>query len=122
MKFSIDKHEKYVVFRLDEINLNSIISPMLKSELILLNSEGFRNIVLDLSPVTYCDSSGLSALLVANRLCTSAGGCFILFGLQTAVKKLIHISQLETIITIVPTVSEAEDLIFMQEIEKDLLS
>lgn len=120
MKFLVDKHDKYVIIKLRESKLNSVISPMLKSELILFNTEGQRNIVLDLSGVKYVDSSGLSSLLVGHRLCKNADGVFILTGLNAAVSKLMAISQLETIITIVAKTEEAVDLIFMEEIEKDL--
>jgi anti-sigma B factor antagonist len=120
MKFSVDKHDKYVIIKLNESKLNSLVSPMLKSELILFNTEGQRNIVLDLSNVKYVDSSGLSSLLVGHRLCKNADGVFILTGLNDAVNKLIILSQLETIITIVAKTEEAIDLIFMEEIEKEL--
>jgi len=120
MKFSVDKHEKYVIIKLNETKLNSLISPLLKSELILFNSEGQRNIVLDLSYVKHVDSSGLSSLLVGHRLCKNADGVFILTGLNDALSNLIALSQLETIITIVAKNDEAIDLIFMEEIEKEL--
>ncbi|MCO4294405.1 STAS domain-containing protein [Solitalea sp. MAHUQ-68] len=122
MKFSVDKHEKYVVFKLNEDKLNSIITPMLKSELILLNAEGIRNIILDLSEVKYSDSSGLSAILLAHRLCKGGDqeGTFVLSGVSSSVEKLIKISQLENVINLIPTIDEAVDFIFMEEIERDL--
>ncbi len=120
MKFRVDKHEKYVLIKLDENKLNSLISPQLKSELILTNTEGQRNIILDLSNVKYSDSSGLSSLLVGHRICKNADGTFILTGINENIARLITISQLENILTIVGTVDEAIDLIFMEEIEKEL--
>ncbi len=120
MKFSLDKHEKYVVFKLEESKLNSLIAPIVKSEFILINTEGLRNVIMDLSEVKFCDSSGLSSLLVAHRLCKTSGGIFAITGLQPTVEKLIKISQLESVLTIVMTVEEAVDLIFMEEIEKEL--
>ncbi len=120
MKFSIDKHEKYVLFKLNEPKLDSITSAGLKSELIMLNANGMRNIILQLSDTKICDSSGLSALLVANRLCKNSDGIFVLTGIQPTVEKVIQISQLENVFNIVPSVSESIDLIFMEEIEKDL--
>lgn len=120
MKFTVDKHEKYILIKLNESKLNSLVSPQLKSELILKNTEGQRNIVLDMSNVKYADSSGLSSLLVGHRLCKNAEGLFILTGINEAVSRLITISQLDSVITIVPKVDEAIDLIFMEEIEKDL--
>ncbi len=120
MKFTVDKHEKYILIKLNEGKLNSLISPQLKSELILTNTEGQRNIILDMSQVKYADSSGLSSLLVGHRLCKNASGVFILTGINEAVSRLITISQLDNVITIVPKVDEAIDLIFMEEIEKEL--
>ncbi len=120
MKFTIDKHEKYILLKLNESKLNSLITPQLKSELILINTEGQRNIVLDLSQVKFADSSGLSSLLVGHRLCKNATGTFILTGLNEPVSRLISISQLENVLTVVPSPEEAIDLIFMEEIEKEL--
>jgi len=108
------------VLKLNESKLNSLFTPQLKSELILINTEGQRNIILDLSLVKFADSSGLSSLLVGHRLCKSSEGVFILSGLSEAVARLITISQLDSVLTIVPSVEEAIDLVFMEEIEKEL--
>ena len=120
MKFSIDKHEKYILLKLNESKLNSLVTPQLKSELIMTNTEGQRNIILDLSQVKFADSSGLSSLLVGHRLCKNAGGSFILTGLNDAVSRLITISQLDSVLSVVRSSEEAIDLIFMEEIEKEL--
>src|SRR6195952_4652881 len=98
MKFTVDKHEKYILLKLNESKLNSLVTPQLKSELILINTEGQRNIVLDLSQIKFADSSGLSSLLVGHRLCKSAEGSFILTGLNDAVARLVTISQLDTVL------------------------
>lgn len=120
MKYTVDKHEKYILVKLNESKLNSLVTPQLKSELILINAEGQRNIVLDLSQVKFADSSGLSSLLVGHRLCKNANGSFILVGLNESVARLVTISQLDNVLAIVPTCDEALDLIFMDEIEKEL--
>lgn len=120
MKYSIDKEEQYAVLRLDEENLNSLISPNLKSEFIFLRNEGVKNMILDLQNVKYVDSSGLSAILTANRLWADQGA-FVLSGpLQAGVKKIIEISRLDTILTIVPTLQESIDFVFLEEIERNL--
>ena len=49
MKYSIDKQEQYAVLTLEEEHLNSSYAPAFKSDLILLNQEGIRNLILDLS-------------------------------------------------------------------------
>lgn len=120
MKLTLDKKERMCHVRLHEEKLLSTLAPQLKSELVYLNTEGFRNIILDLSEVQFIDSSGLSALLVGNRLCKEANGSFVLTGLSPQVAKLIKISQLEPILTIVPSVSESVDYIMMEELDRDL--
>lgn len=121
MKFSTDKHEKYVVLKLDEPRFTNDNTPALKSEFILLNAEGYRNIVLDLTDVAECnDSQDLSCLLVGDRLCKSAGGVFIVLGVSNSIANIVKISNLHQSVTFVNKLDEATDLIFMEEIEKEL--
>ncbi len=120
MKYSVEKQEKYLHLQLKEDKLDSIIAPDLKSEFVKLNAEGVKNIILDMSHVKYVDSSGLSSILVANRLCDNAGGSLVLAAVGDHVMKLISISQLDSILTVLPTLEEAVDHIFMNELEGDL--
>ncbi|MEP7127284.1 MAG: STAS domain-containing protein [Chitinophagales bacterium] len=120
MKFSIDKEEKFSVFTLENEKLNSQIAPLLKSEMILLNAEGIRNIIFDMGLIKFVDSSGLSSILITNRLCKNANGTFVLTGVNDTVMRLINISQLDSILQIVPTLQEAKDLIMMEELERDI--
>ncbi|WP_114782669.1 STAS domain-containing protein [Botryobacter ruber] len=120
MKYTIDKKENYTIITIDEKKLDASIAPDLKSEFVKLNAEGIVNLILDLSNVKYTDSSGLSSILIANRLCNSSNGLLILTGLQDHVMKLISISKLESVLHILPTVEEAIDRVFLHEIEQDL--
>lgn len=120
MKYSIDKKDKYAVFQLQEENLNSLLAPKLKSELVIFANEGVRNLVFDLSQIQYVDSSGLSAILTANRLWKPLGS-FILTGVtHPSVKKLIEISRLDSVLTIIPTVAESVEYIYMEELEREI--
>ena len=94
-----------------EEKLDTHIAPSLKSELVLISGNGEKNIVLDLSKCRYCDSSGLSAILVANRLCKNANGMFILTGLNDEVERLVTISQLDTVLNISNSIDEAVTLV-----------
>lgn len=120
MKYSADKQEKYTVFTLMEKNLNSLVAPKVKSEFVILSQEGVKNLILDLSNVEFVDSSGLSAILTANRI-WKAVGSFILTGIvHPNVIKLIEISRLDSVLSIIPTVQESIDYVFMEEIEREL--
>ena len=120
MNITIDKQEKYALLKINEAKLTSAVAPELKAEIVVLHHEHFKNMIFDLSQVQYCDSSGLSALLVGFRTCRDNNGTFVLAGVQEHVKKLISISQLDSMLHQVPTVNEAVDLIFMEEVEKQL--
>ena len=120
MKYSVDQQERYSVFQLEDANLNSILAPELKSQFIMLSNHGVRNLIFDISSVEYIDSSGLSAILTANRL-YSAEGTFIVTGVKSpSVQKLIKISRLDTILTIIPTVEESKDYVSMRELEREI--
>ena len=119
MSFKIDKKNKFTVIRTQVEKLDTNIAPQLKSELVVLNTDGVKNIVIDLTETRYCDSSGLSAILVANRLCKNAGGALVITGLQDSVMKLINISQLDSILHIAPTLDECESIIAMEAVGKN---
>jgi anti-anti-sigma factor len=111
MEFKIEKLENYTLIQVLEEKLDTHIAPTLKSELVLISGNGEKNIILDLSKCRYCDSSGLSAILVANRLCKNANGTFVLTGLNDAVERLITISQLDTVLNITNSTNDAVGLI-----------
>jgi anti-anti-sigma factor len=111
MEFKIDKFENHTLIKVLEEKLDTHIAPTLKSELVLVSGNGEKNIVLDLGNCRYCDSSGLSAILVANRLCKNANGTFVLTGLNDAVERLITISQLDTVLNISNSLDEAVSFI-----------
>ena len=120
MKFTVDKQEQYTILKLEEDKLDSTLSPNLKSEFINLNTQGTKNLIVNLSNTRYSDSSGLSALLTGNRTFSEAGGEFILTGLQPMVEKLIAISQLDKVLNILPTDHEGVENIMMTELEKQM--
>jgi len=120
MKISLDKKEKYSILKLEEENLNSVIAPDVKSEFVFLRNEGVVNLIFDMSDVKYVDSSGLSAILTANRLWNGFGTFVLTHVEHPSVQKLIEISRLETILTIIPTVQESIDYVMMEELQREL--
>ena len=101
MNFKVEDVNQKKLIRCSNEKLDTIISVELKSQFLILSKSGKNNFILDLSKVKYCDSSGLSALLVGNRLAKENNGKLTIFGLNPAVKKIISISQLDTILNIV---------------------
>lgn len=120
MKYEVDRKEHFSVLKLRDEKLNSLIAPDLKTEFINLHTAGTKNLILDLESVQYADSSGLSSILTGNRVFGAQDGALVLCNLNPHVQKLITISQLDTVLTLCPTLDEARQLIFMKEIEADI--
>lgn len=115
--FDVERSERYSLIRLHAEKLDTMVAPALKSELVVLNADGVRNLIIDLGETRYCDSSGLSAILVANRLCKNANGVLVVTNLQDPVKKLISISQLDSILKITNDLPAAIDLLVEADVE-----
>lgn len=115
MSFKTTNKGKYAYVSIESDKLDASNAPELKSEFVMLNSQGVRNIVVDMSQCRYCDSSGLRAILVANRLCDDAIGTLIVTGLQPDVENIFRISMLHTVLLITRTPEEAEELLIKKD-------
>lgn len=111
MNFETTQNKNEAVVKTNVDKLDASNAPELKAELLLLNKNGVNKIVIDLSSTKYCDSSGLSAILTANRLCKDTNGQFVLCGLQENVYKLIQIAQLDKVLSISENQKEAFEVI-----------
>lgn len=111
MDFIVNQDNNIAVVKTNVDRLNASNASDLKAELVLLSKSSVNNIVIDMSKTKYCDSSGLSAILVANRLCKDTNGKFVLCGLQSNVQKLIEIAQLDRVLNITGTEAEAKAII-----------
>jgi len=118
MQSEVTKRDQYTLIQVNSERLDANNAPELKSQAVVVNGQGERNIVIDLSQCKYCDSSGLRAILVTNRLCEDAiGGC-VICGLQTEVENIFRISMLQTVLLITKTVDEAEMLLKRKKYQK----
>ncbi len=108
MNFEVKKDGDITIFKLNEARLDTNISGLLKGEFtMLLKVEGAKKFILDLSSVESCDSSGLSAILVANRILNSTNGQMRIASPSEKVYALIKITQLDSFLPVCATVEEA---------------
>ncbi|QQS36312.1 MAG: STAS domain-containing protein [Ignavibacteriales bacterium] len=115
MNFEIKRIDDITIFKLNEKRLDTNISGLVKGEFtLLLKVEGINKLVLDLSEVETCDSSGLSAILVANRIINTTGGSMRIASPSEKVYSLIKITQLDRVLPVCETVEEA-----FQELNKE---
>ena len=108
MNFEVKKENNVTIFKLNEKRLDTNISGLLKGEFtMLLKVEGAKKFILDLSSVESCDSSGLSAILVANRILNSTNGHMRIASPSEKVYSLIKITQLDRVLPVCDSVEDA---------------
>lgn len=89
-----------------EIDLSR--SPELRTALLQAATAKPARLVLDMSGVTYMDSSGVATLVEALQKINAGGGKLVLCGLQPKVKSIFQIAKLDTIFAIVDDTEAAK--------------
>ena len=108
MNFETKRVGDITVFKLNEKRLDTSISGLLKGEFtMILKVEGVNKLIVDLSEVESCDSSGLSAILVANRIIKKKEEQIRLTKKKKKVHTLIKITQLDRVLPVTDTVEHA---------------
>lgn len=108
INFEFKKNDDVVIFKLLEKSFDASIAGLVKGELtVLLSAEEINKLVFDLSEIEYCDSSGLSAILLSFRILQASDGHIRLASPQKSVRTLIEISQLNRVLPIKETVEDA---------------
>jgi anti-sigma B factor antagonist len=101
MKYDVKKNGKSTILTLHGRKLDATVTPELKAELLLICKPKVCNkLIIDLEEVQFCDSSGLSALLIADRTMRGHGGEVHLVHVHEKVRELMRISQLERLFSI----------------------
>lgn len=95
MKFEVEKNATSAKLTLKEKKLDSTIAAQLKGEFVLLCTSKLKTLIVDLADVEFCDSSGLSALLIAERKMKEHGGTVRLMHVHKKVLSLLKISMLD---------------------------
>ncbi len=91
--------------------LDIATSSTLRQSLNALSDDGFRDVVLDLGGVTFCDSTGLGEVATYARGLMEAGGSLVLAALRPDVESVFSVSGLSKVIPTVRTAAHGVDLI-----------
>ncbi len=97
MQFEVHKGTGSVTLILKERRLDTTVASDLKGEFLILCKPKLGLLIVDLKDVEFCDSSGLSALLIADRKMREHGGKVRLINVHKKVSSLIKISMLDRV-------------------------
>lgn len=92
-----------------EIDLDS--SPEVRKTILAETKKKHPKIFIDLSQVTYMDSSGIATLVEGLQYCNQYKGKFVIVGLGPGVREVFELSRLDKVFTIFRDVNEAREQI-----------
>lgn len=108
MHYSFEQDDNVGIFTLKESRLDATIAGDIKAEFLIVTSQpNMDALVIDLSNVESCDSTGLSSLLLARRLMEEHDAPVLLAGIQPVLMNLMKLTQLDRIFPIFASLEEA---------------
>ena len=120
MSITKERKDQYTLLRVGFEVLNGSTAQDLKSEIVLENAEGRRNIILLANNITAADNKGLGAIVLGSTLCDDMKGLFVVAQPSSGLAECLREYDLDSKITVLPSLQEAVDAIFFHEIESEL--
>lgn len=89
--------------------LNAVTALDLKTKIKQLAGNGYVQLVVDLTNVSFIDSSGLAALVSGLKATLQAGGTLKLAGLNDQARTIFRITRLDRVFELYPDIAAAID-------------
>jgi anti-anti-sigma regulatory factor len=121
MEFKVEKNEQFALIELKETALNQENSADLEAVIRKLFREGYGNMIVEFSSIDELDGFGISVIRKANKICLNELGLFIVVTKDQAIIDQLDGAKIEDL-TVMPTVQEAIDAVYLNELENDFQS
>ncbi|MFD2569461.1 STAS domain-containing protein [Spirosoma soli] len=121
MNYTIEKNEQYALIRLAESAFEGDVPAEFETLSRVLFREGYSNIIVDMTPLQSVDMAGVNTIRKINRQCTNEVGLLVLVTKNDTLIEFLDKASISDL-TILPTVEEAIDAVFMNELENDFRS
>ena len=121
MNIKTDTKEKFSVLRIQEDTITENMSAEFHAMLDEQCATPPHNLILDLSRVGHIADPIITLLTDVYGQCLEKGTSMVLFGLQEEVMLSLREKEVDDLLNITPTESEAWDIVQMEEIERELL-
>jgi anti-anti-sigma factor len=120
MKVKIDTKEKLHVITIHEPELAANMTEQMDKVLTALLDENVKNAVVNMQDIQTLDKAAAGHLIALQRLFNERQASFVVCSPQPAVKKFLHENDLLDQLNVAPTLSEATDIVQMEEIEREM--
>jgi len=121
MNVKIDTKEKFHEIKVLEHQLTANMTAELYKDLSVYVQKDVKNIILVLSDVESIDNGGAEGLVSLQQHFYDEGASFVICEVQPQVEQFLDEAQLLETMNLTPTVSEAWDIVQMEEIEREFM-
>ncbi|MEZ0539568.1 STAS domain-containing protein [Fibrella arboris] len=118
MEFSIEKTERYALLRAGAGQFDGETPAKFETTARGLFREGYSRLIVDLATIQNVDDAGVMAIRKINRQCSNELGLLVLVTKNDDLTDFLYETNIADL-TILPTVEEAIDAVFMNELEND---
>jgi anti-sigma B factor antagonist len=95
MRYTVEHRDEITILSIHNQRVEGEVSAKLKAEVLIAAQPDIEGLIIDLTAVEMLDSSGLGALLLANRQLKEYGIPLALVGVKEMVLSLMKISQID---------------------------
>ncbi|MBR2647993.1 MAG: STAS domain-containing protein [Sediminibacterium sp.] len=121
MEVKIDTKEKFTVITPITLDVSANIAADLVEKCKTILTNKVKNLILNLEAVTFLDEAGMEGITQLQQEFYENNASFVVCCLSAEVEKALEEAELLDLWNITPTVSEAWDIVQMEEIERELL-
>jgi anti-anti-sigma factor len=121
MQVKIDTKEKFHAITLPGPSLSATMTEELSASLLPYLQNDVKNLVLILKDIQNLDNAAGEKLVEIQQIFYENNASFVICEMQPAVEEFLDQNELLELMNVVPTQSEAWDIVQMEEIERELM-
>lgn len=121
MNVKISTNGKFHAITIHETELAANMTEDLRNRLSFFLQDDIKNLVIIMKDIQKIDSAAARELLLIRNRFYENGATFVLCDLQPAVKKCFDLDEQFEHLQITPTFSEASDIVYLEEIEREMM-
>jgi anti-anti-sigma factor len=122
MQVKIDTREKFHAITILESILAANMTAELEKSLLPLLQNDVKNVVLILKDIQTVEDAAAECLVRIQQAFYDEGSSFVICELTQAVETALENNGLLELMNVTPTESEAWDIVYMEEVERELLN
>lgn len=107
MHYTVEHKDNIVIFEIKNKTVESNVSAELKAKMLIIAQPDIDALIINMSAVEAIDSSGLGALLLANRQLSEHAIPIVLVGVREFVRSLMSMTKIDEVFDFFDTVDEA---------------